>query len=373
MKLRKVKLNDICDLITCGVAKRPNYVESGIPFLSARNIKKQKIIWNNYKFISQKTHKELTKYNKPLKGDILYTRVGSYGEAAIVDDDREFSLFVSLTLIKPKHDIINNKFLVYFLNSPIGKLMAKKNVNSSGVGNLNVSKVRNFEILLPSLQEQKKIVAKLDKLYGEIDTQINLIEKKSENILTFLNQFLATVKGDKIKLDDLVDIKTGKLDSNAMVDGGKYPFFTCSKQIFNIDTFAFDCEAVLLAGNNASGDFNVKHYKGKFNAYQRTYVITVKDSSKIQSRYLYFQLIQALSKFKTMSVGSNTKFLKIDMIKNFEIPLPSLNQQKILLKKLKIIEQNLNFLDSNILKQKHNYSQLKSAIFKKEFNQKHVA
>ena len=86
-------------------------------------------------------------------GDVLYTRVGSYGEAAIIYKDIEFSIFVSLTLIKPKKNIINNKYLVYFLNSPIGKQLAKNGVNSSGVGNLNVSVVREFEIPVPSLSE----------------------------------------------------------------------------------------------------------------------------------------------------------------------------------------------------------------------------
>jgi type I restriction enzyme S subunit len=75
-------------------------------------------------------------------------------------------------------------------------------------------------------------------------------------------------------LGEVCNISTGKLNANAAVENGQYPFFTCSREIFTIDHFAFDCEAILLAGNNAVGDFNVKHYKGKFNAYQRTYVIT---------------------------------------------------------------------------------------------------
>ncbi|MFZ4548616.1 MAG: restriction endonuclease subunit S [Bacteroidales bacterium] len=129
------------------------------------------------------------------------------------------------------------------------------------------------------------------------------------------------------KLGELVTIKTGKLDSNAMVDGGKYPFFTCSREIFAINDYAFDCEAILLAGNNASGDFNVKHYKGKFNAYQRTYVITVNESNRILYSYLYQQLTNHLKKFKEQSLGANTKFLKIGMIQGMEIHLPPLPEQ----------------------------------------------
>ena len=86
------KLGDVCDLITCGVAARPQYVDEGIPFLSAKNVKEGKIIWSGYNCISEQTHNELTKNNKPLLGDILYTRVGSYGEAAVIEDDYEFSV-----------------------------------------------------------------------------------------------------------------------------------------------------------------------------------------------------------------------------------------------------------------------------------------
>jgi type I restriction enzyme S subunit len=140
---------------------------------------------------------------------------------------------------------------------------------------------------------------------------------------------LSLPKGWEIKpLGELVNIKTGKLDSNAMVDGGRYPFFTCSREIFAINDYAFDCEAILLAGNNASGDFNVKHYKGKFNAYQRTYVITVNDKNKILYSYLYQQLTNHLKKFKEQSLGANTKFLKIGMIQGMEIPLPPLPEQQ---------------------------------------------
>jgi len=88
-------------------------------------------------------------------------------------------------------------------------------------------------------------------------------------------------------------ICTGKKDVNEGEMFGIYPFFTCSREVYAIDNYAFDLEAILLAGNNASGDFNVKHYKGKFNAYQRTYVITVNEKQKVLYRYLYFQLLKS--------------------------------------------------------------------------------
>ena len=129
---------------------------------------------------------------------------------------------------------------------------------------------------------------------------------------------------NSVKLVDLVDIKTGRLDANAMVENGQYPFFTCSRETFAIDNYAFDGKAILLAGNNASGDFNVKYYEGKFNAYQRTYVITVKDEDVLSYSYIMHKLKMHLKVFKNQAIGANTRFLKVGMIKDIKIPLPPL-------------------------------------------------
>ncbi|MBL0332268.1 MAG: N-6 DNA methylase [Chlorobi bacterium] len=163
------KLVDITTLITCGVAARPNYVETGIPFLSSQNVKNGNIIWDNYKFISNEDHKKLTKINKPERGDILYTRVGSFGEAAVIETDEEFSVFVSLTLIKPDKELLNSYYLKYVLNSEIIKDLAKESTIGIGVQNLNVSTVREFEIPLPPLEIQQQIVAEIEGYQKIID------------------------------------------------------------------------------------------------------------------------------------------------------------------------------------------------------------
>jgi type I restriction enzyme S subunit len=85
-------------------------------------------------------------------------------------------------------------------------------------------------------------------------------------------------------------MKTGKLDSNAAELNGEYPFFTCSPETLRINTFAFDTEAVLLAGNNADGIYPLKYYNGKFNAYQRTYIIESLDDNRLNVKFLYYLL-----------------------------------------------------------------------------------
>jgi type I restriction enzyme S subunit len=132
----------------------------------------------------------------------------------------------------------------------------------------------------------------------------------------------------KVRLGDICTIRTGKLDSNAAVEGGKYPFFTCAQETFNIDKFAFDTEAVLLGGNNANGIFPLKYYRGKFNAYQRTYLIETKDNKKVLNKYIYFSLRPVLDYFKSASIGATTQYLTKPVLVNLKIDLPDVNSQK---------------------------------------------
>jgi type I restriction enzyme S subunit len=132
----------------------------------------------------------------------------------------------------------------------------------------------------------------------------------------------------QVELGELAIFKTGKLDSNAAVKNGEYPFFTCSRETFRTNTYSFDDEVVLLAGNNAAGIYPLKYFKGKFDAYQRTYVIRTIDEAKLQTRFLYFALRPLLSHLRDISTGAATKFLTIGLLKSLKIPLPDLPTQK---------------------------------------------
>lgn len=130
---------------------------------------------------------------------------------------------------------------------------------------------------------------------------------------------------EKVKLGDLTSIKTGKLDVNAENVNGKYPFFTCSKKHTYIDTYAFDGESILVAGN---GDLNIQYYNGKFNAYQRTYVI--QPFKNLYGKYLYYFLEKYLDKLREQSIGGVIKYIKLGNLTDALIPLPDLHtQQKI--------------------------------------------
>jgi type I restriction enzyme S subunit len=130
------------------------------------------------------------------------------------------------------------------------------------------------------------------------------------------------------KLGDLVHIATGKLDANAAVEGGRYPFFTCAESVSRIDTWAFDKDAILLAGN---GSFSVKRYSGKFNAYQRTYVI---ESAGIDTRFLYWLIRGNIRKITQSERGSTIPYIRKGDITGIDVDLPALAEQKVIADKL---------------------------------------
>ena len=130
----------------------------------------------------------------------------------------------------------------------------------------------------------------------------------------------------QINLTSACNITTGKLDANAAVVNGKYPYFTCANEPLQINEYAFDEKAILLAGNNASGTFHCQRYDGKFNAYQRTYVITAKEGYDID--YIYYSLLISLEQLKKKSQGSQTKFITMEILDNFFINDIELCEQK---------------------------------------------
>ena len=186
----EVNFMDITWLITCGVAKRPTYVESGIPFLSAQNTRPFKTNLDKIKYISEKEYKKLTVGGKPEKNDILYTRVGNCGEAAKINYDFEFGIYVSLTLIKPIHELVDSDYLVAFLNGHYGRQQA--NIGAIGIGlkNLNVNNVRKFRIPLPPLTTQQAIVSKIEELFSELDNGIANLKTAQLQLKTYRQSVL---------------------------------------------------------------------------------------------------------------------------------------------------------------------------------------
>jgi type I restriction enzyme S subunit len=296
--------------------------------------------------------------------DIVMVR---YGTPGLIGRGKAGVIANNLFRIKIERKDLTNDYLTLFLSQDVIQNYLSTQ-GSATMPALNFGQLKTVEVCFPPLKEQQRIVAILDEAFTAIDKAKANTEQNLKNAKDIFESYLSTVDATKVSLGSLVDIKTGKLNSNAAVENGQYPFFTCSREIFAIDNYAFDLEAILLAGNNASGDFNVKHYKGKFNAYQRTYVITVNKEQRILYRYLYFQLLKSLKEFKSMSVGANTRFLKLGMIQGLQIALPSLKEQQKIVSKLDALREQTKKLEAVYVKKLQDLEELKKSVSSKAFS-----
>lgn len=140
----------------------------------------------------------------------------------------------------------------------------------------------------------------------------------------------------QVALGDLLSVTTGKRDANHGSPDGQYPFFTCAQKVSKIDNFAFDTEAVLIAGN---GDFNVKYYKGKFDAYQRTYVLSgFKDTT---GSFVYQKAKQALNEIIKNNQGSSVKFIKMGDLTDYPLLLPPIKEQQKIAEILGTVDEDI--------------------------------
>ncbi|MFZ3035906.1 MAG: N-6 DNA methylase [Rugosibacter sp.] len=177
------ELSEVTTKITDGAHFTPTYVETGVPFLRVTDITESN---TSKKFIPQEEHDELIKRCRPEKGDVLYSKNGTIGIAKLVDWDWEFSIFVSLCLIKPKKELLDPHYLKCFLNSDTAYAQATARSKSGTVTNLHLVDIKTIKIPLPPLATQQAIVA-------EIEAEQALVAANRELITRFEQKIQATL------------------------------------------------------------------------------------------------------------------------------------------------------------------------------------
>jgi len=168
-----------------------------------------------------------------------------------------------------------------------------------------------------------------------------------------------------VKLGNLASIQTGKIDVNKAVVGGKYPFFTCSRDVYEINDAPFEGKAVLVAGN---GDLNVKYYEGKFNAYQRTYFLFVNNEEELLPRYLFWFLESYVGQLRSESIGSTIKYIKMGNLSDAEIPLLSIEKQREIVEKLDSAFAEIDSLEGNLELGDEKANQLLQSLLSSSFS-----
>ena len=219
-------------------------------------------------------------------------------------------------LLCPVDKNINCKYLFYQLSCA--------DIPNTGY-NRHFKWVKALDFKIPSSGEQNHVVEVLDKVTDLILIRQKQLAKLDELVKARFVELFYGQGYPVLKWKDVFDTTTGKLDANAAVENGTYPFFTCSKEVFRIDKYAFERKALLLAGNNAAGKYDVKYYNGKFNAYQRTYVLGLKENWSY--RLFQYQLEDKLEYLQQQSLGGLTKYLTLKILGELDFIIPPKDKQ----------------------------------------------
>ncbi|MBT1073961.1 restriction endonuclease subunit S [Geobacter grbiciae] len=225
---------------------------------------------------------------------------------------------------------LNQEFLLLWLLSTFGRRFFSDNARGSSGSMVKVDRkiVESFPVPVPRPSEQRAIAAVLSDVDALIASLDRLIAKKRDMKQAAMQELLTgkrrlpgfSGEWEVKRLGDLCEkITTGKLDANAMVPDGEYPFFTCARERYAIDTFAFDAEALLVSGNGANVGY-IHYYKGKFNAYQRTYVLTGFNATiQYIKRYMERNLQDRL---RSEVNAGNTPYIVMSTLTDMLISLP---------------------------------------------------
>ena len=306
--------------------------DSSIILLRANNIDEGKINFDDVVFIDRK---KVSNEQLLQKGDILIcASSGSknlVGKAAMINFDQKVTFGAFCKVVRP-YCFQDADYLSMFFQSPI----YRREISSASIG-ANINNIRNEHIDTLNVRWPDKVTRSATvAILRKVNLLVHLRKEELNSLDTLIKARFVEMFGDLVTnpkgwvilpWEKVFDTKTGKLDSNASVEGGNYPFFTCAKEWLWIDKYAYDCEALLLAGNNAAGVYDVKHYKGKFNAYQRTYILQLKNNDWSYSLFKY-QLEDKLLYLQNQSKGTNTRYLTMGILNTLSFIVPPIYLQE---------------------------------------------
>lgn len=340
-----VKLSSVADLTVGFVGTMAkHYEEEGIPFLRSLNIKPFKIIGDDMKYISAEFSNSISK-SILHEGDVVIVRTGIPGTCCVVPAEYDGCNCSDVVIVHPNTDLVNPHYLAAYIN-----VWGQRQIQNNKVGaiqqHFNVHSAEEMLVFLPDIEKQKDIAEVIVALNSKIENNNSVCAELESMAKTIYDYWFTQfdfpnadgkpyrssggemVWNDQIKREiprgwevttmaALTTVLTGKEDANFSTPNGKYKFFTCAQETILCDTPAFGGHAVLIAGN---GDFNVKHYTGSFNAYQRTYVLTPKEAKHYAVMYIAAQ--KRIQTFKQGANGSIVKFITKGDVENIPIILP---------------------------------------------------
>lgn len=346
------KLRWACDFITDGSHHSPSEDKNGNKiYITVSDITDGEIDFESAKRISEEDFRELEEGDcRPQKGDVLISKDGTIGKVAVVDDD-DFVVLSSLGILRPS-DKVDPHYLKYFAESKYCLEQMKSRLKGSAITRITLEIINDLNFILPPKGDQENIVMFLDNEVEKIDKLIeykrqliDLLEEKrtaliknsvSNGIYTDVEQKQSGVEwlgkipeGWEVRdLRYLADIDTGDKDTKDAVEEGDYPFFVRSQTEERINSYSYNGEAVLTAGDGV-GVGEVFHYiDGKFDYHQRVYKIS-NFNEEVDGKFVYYYLKANLKMeiFKN-NAKSTVDSLRMPMFKSFPIAFGDIEEQQ---------------------------------------------
>ena len=315
------------------------FVPSGFPIVDGANLKSYKVTDNITKFVTEEKARSLGR-SIAKRGDVIVTISGTLGQISYIPNDSKYTEYLcSQRQFRVSFDEskVYVPYLVFYFHTYEGQNKILSFANQTGVPALS-QPLKNFKkirLQLPPLEQQKKIASVIEAINRKIEYNQKIndnLERQADALFkswfinfeqvpncNFVNSEIGLIPNDwrVYKLSEFLPVITGKKNANVSSGKGTYPFFSCSQGISWTNDYSFDGHAILVAGN---GDFNVKWYNGKFDAYQRTYVLIPYDERF--TSWLYYAVKYNLSNITSAARGSVIKFITKGNLENFAFAGP---------------------------------------------------
>ena len=381
MKWEKVKLGKYVEILSGFAFKSKDFLDCGVPVIKIKNITQEGVTLEDVSYISKELADKNEKYHLNYN-DILIALTGSHinqmssvvGRIARVKYHEDSLLNQRVGKVFAKDSkLCDIDYVYYFLSQDYIKIsLASKAGGAANQANISPNDVKSLTVRWPDIETQHRIadiLSAYDDMIENNQKQIKLLEEAAQRLykewfvdLRFPgHENTKIVDGvpegwGKFPLEEIAPVVTGKKDANYGDKGGSYPFFTCSQETITAPGYSFDTSAVILAGN---GDFNVKLYRGKFEAYQRTYVLAPFDHSNLFN--LYFTVQDNMEALAKGASGSTIKFLTKGMLQKILV----LTADKKILDKFNDYEENIQQKVEALKKQVEDLTEIRNRLLPK--------
>lgn len=353
---KKTQLGVVMDFKNGLNTEKSNY-GNGVKFVNVMDVFKNDILTED-KIIGRinldpkKIEDNLLEY-----GDILFNRTSeTYDEiamSAVYLDNKPATFGGFVIRGRPIKETFDPNYSVYAFQSFDFRNQVIKLGQGAVRANIGQKDLAKVNFLIPPIEEQKKIAEILSTWDKVIETVEKLVANSQQQKKALMQHLLTGQKrllddnggefGDEwtnSSLSDLCKIKTGKKDVNEGNPNGLYPFFTCANLPTKSDSYSFDCEALLIAGNGILG--KTHYYKGKFEAYQRTYVLTDFDKNinvPFLHQFILYFLTRAIEREKQHGA---MPYIKLGLLQNFAVSTPSLKEQEKIAQVLTLADREID-------------------------------